>query len=107
MMLKEKIAELLLMGLSSRAIAEQVGCHEGYVRVVKQRIQRGGLRPSDRVDMQRRRDDYYSVPQAERQRIHREEMRAGRHSLAAIYAAGRKLRRTREAERETTGLAGS
>ena len=98
MTFKENIAKLLAIGLTNRDIAKRLGCNESYVSVAKHRIRHGGMRPTDRVDLERRHDDYFSVPQLERQRLCREEKRGGRHNCGAIYAAGRKLRWQREAE---------
>ena len=98
MTFKDEIAKLLAMELTNRDIAKRLGCNESYVSVVKHRIRHGGMRPTDRVNQQRRHDDYFSVPQLERQRLGREARRAGKHSNEAVLAAGRKLRWRREAE---------
>ena len=44
-----KIRLLLEAGKRPREISVEVGCHEGYVQAVKQRIIYGSLRPADRA----------------------------------------------------------
>lgn len=61
----EKIKELLKLDLTTKQIAEHVGCRQSYVRAVKQRVAGGGLSKADinylsRPDVAMRRKHYFA-----------------------------------------------
>lgn len=87
----EKIKNLLKLDLTTKQIAERVGCRKEYVRVVKQRVAGGGLAKADlkylsRPDVKLKRNHYnaerywqdtgFRERMLERQRSYRARQRA-------------------------------